>query len=214
MIEQDHHIDKKEGHIKKSGRRRRYKLGEKALREIRFFQQKEGNLIPFALVRRGVRHALRKEKPMGVRIEQKALERLHTALEAHIVRIFRSAMMMAIHANRVTVMPKDMKALFKVCDSMEGKEDLSDEPFNPQMSEAHKKKKKETVKISNEEEKVKKIRRKHRHKQKEIIEHQPQAQTVLVEEEEENVLENILEMETEMKQTQEDGEDWCLDEEY
>ena len=152
-MSKERHIDQESGHIKKArttGGKRRHKSGEKALKEIKFYQKKPGLLVPVALVRRGVKAALRKAKPSGARITQVAFDMIHAQLEEYIVRVFSVAQIMAIHAKRKTIMPPDMINLFKVCDAMAGKSDFSGEPINARMSEAHHRNRKETSKKKKE----------------------------------------------------------------
>jgi len=88
-------------------RTRRFRAGTVALREIRYFQKNTQLLTlkkPFAAV---VREILSK---MGgiVRLQSLAVCALHEASEAYLVRLFEDANICAIHAKRVTIMPKDM----------------------------------------------------------------------------------------------------------
>lgn len=208
----EHHIDTEKGCIKKSRhhRRRRHKSGEKALKEIKYFQETPRTLIPVALVRRGIRHALNKLKEGGARVTQVAFDRIHAALEDHIVGIFRSAQIMAIHAKRKTLMVEDMTALRKVSDSLNGVEDLSDEPVNPKMSKAHHHKKKHNKKEKAPEEEKKRRKHKSKSKKKEKI-LIPQE---VFEPEEERVLEIETEVIPVIEKEMEDEDDWYAGEEY
>lgn len=89
--------------------RRRYRAGEKALREIRFFQRNTDLLLrrlPFArLVREVQTYFFRRE----FRWQAEALLALQEAAEAHLVGLFEDANLCVIHAKRVTLMPKDMQ---------------------------------------------------------------------------------------------------------
>ena len=88
---------------------RRYRPGEKALREIRFYQKNTELLIrrlPFArLVREVQTYFFRKE----YRWQAEAMLALQEAAEAHLVGLFEDANLCTIHAKRVTVMPKDIQ---------------------------------------------------------------------------------------------------------
>jgi len=92
-----------------SGPTRRYRPGEKALREIRFYQKNTELLIrrlPFArLVREVQTYFFRKE----YRWQAEAMMALQEAAEAHLVGLFEDANLCTIHAKRVTVMPKDIQ---------------------------------------------------------------------------------------------------------
>ena len=91
------------------GPTRRYRPGEKALREIRFYQKNTELLIrrlPFArLVREVQTYFFRKE----YRWQAEAMLALQEAAEAHLVGLFEDANLCTIHAKRVTVMPKDIQ---------------------------------------------------------------------------------------------------------
>eukprot|EP01041_Mallomonas_annulata_P001951 gene1951-3787_t len=92
-----------------AGGRRRYRPGEKALREIRYYQKNTDLLIrklPFArLVREVQTYFFRKE----YRWQANAVIALQEAAEAHLVGLFEDANLCSIHAKRVTVMPKDIQ---------------------------------------------------------------------------------------------------------
>lgn len=89
--------------------KRRYRPGEKALREIRFYQRNTDLLIrrlPFArLVKEVQTYFFRKE----YRWQGEAMVALQEAAEAHLVGLFEDANLCTIHAKRVTIMPKDMQ---------------------------------------------------------------------------------------------------------
>jgi histone H3/H4 len=235
-MSKEQHIDQQSGRIKKStttGRKRRHKSGEKALKEIKFYQKNPGLIIPVAAVRRGVRGALQKAKPGGARITQVAFDTIHELLEEYIVRVFSVAQIMAIHAKRKTVMPPDMINLFKVCNAMAGKNDLSGEPINAKMSEAHhrnKRKKPETTRQKkektdtippeeqHEQPKKKKRREKRKHKEVEVMEEDnvdagPQEDPILpieIEVEEEERIPFYI-MNNPVIQS-DYNDDWCLEE--
>jgi histone H3/H4 len=89
--------------------RRRYRPGEKALREIRFYQRSNDLLIrklPFArLVKEIQTYFSRKE----FRWQANAILALQEAAEAHLVSLFEDAYLCTIHTKRVTLMPKDIQ---------------------------------------------------------------------------------------------------------
>lgn len=90
-------------------RQRRYRPGEKALKEIRFYQKNTDLLIrrlPFA---RLVKDAQRKVSRTEFRWQAQALLALQEAAEAHLVGLFEDANLCTIHAKRVTVFPKDIQ---------------------------------------------------------------------------------------------------------
>ena len=90
-------------------RQRRYRPGERALKEIRFYQRNTDLLIrrlPFArLVREVQTYFFRKP----YRWQAEAMSALQEAAEAHLVGLFEDANLCTIHAKRVTIMPKDIQ---------------------------------------------------------------------------------------------------------
>lgn len=88
---------------------RRYRPGEKALKEIRFYQRNTELLIrrlPFSrLVKEVQGYFYRKE----YRWQASAILALQEAAEAHLVGLFEDANLCTIHAKRVTIMPKDIQ---------------------------------------------------------------------------------------------------------
>jgi histone H3 len=93
-----------------AGKRRahRYRPGTVALREIRRFQQSSTLLIrklPFQRLVREVAH----EFMADLRFQSSAVLALQEAAEAYIVGLFEDTNLCAIHARRVTIMPKDMQ---------------------------------------------------------------------------------------------------------
>lgn len=89
--------------------KKRYRPGEKALREIRFWQRNTDLLLrklPFARVVREIQtYFFSKE----YRWQAEAMLALQEAAESHLVGLFEDANLCTIHAKRVTVMPKDMQ---------------------------------------------------------------------------------------------------------
>ena len=90
-------------------RSRRYRPGEKALKEIRFYQRNTELLLrklPFSrLVREVQSYFYRRE----YRWQASAILALQEAAEAHLVGLFEDANLCTIHAKRVTIMPKDIQ---------------------------------------------------------------------------------------------------------
>ena len=85
----------------------RMRAGTVALREIRRYQKSSKNLLPRAAFQRVVRDVAR-GYDSDLRFASQALVALQEAAEAYLVGIFEDANMCALHANRVTVMRKDM----------------------------------------------------------------------------------------------------------
>lgn len=90
----------------------RYRPGTVALRQIRAYQNTTQLLIPRLsfgrLVREITYHA---DAPFGhnKKWQAAAVQALQEAAEAHLVTVFEDTLLCAIHAKRVTIMPKDMQ---------------------------------------------------------------------------------------------------------
>ena len=86
----------------------RFRPGTKALREIRRYQRGTDLLIRKLPFQRLVREILQTKGGSDMRIQSVALIALQEATEAFMVGTFEDANQCAIHAKRVTVMPKDL----------------------------------------------------------------------------------------------------------
>jgi len=92
------------GGVKK---RHRYRPGTVALREIRKYQKSTDLLIrklPFQRLVREIAHEYKRD----LRFQSSAVLALQEASEAYLVGLFEDTNMCAIHAKRVTIMPKDI----------------------------------------------------------------------------------------------------------
>ena len=85
----------------------RHRPGTVALREIRRYQKANDNLLPRAPFQRVVREIAR-GFDSDLRFASQAIVALQEAAEAYLVGIFEDAKACALHANRVTIMRKDM----------------------------------------------------------------------------------------------------------
>lgn len=85
----------------------RYRPGTVSLREIRKYQKSTELLLRKAPFMRLVRE-LAQDFKSDLRFTSQAIECLQTACEAFVIRRFENANRCAIHAKRVTIMPKDM----------------------------------------------------------------------------------------------------------
>ena len=86
----------------------RFRPGTVALREIRRFQKSTELLIrklPFQRLVREIASEYRNE----LRFQSSAILALQEASEAYMVGLFEDTNLCAIHAKRVTIMPKDMQ---------------------------------------------------------------------------------------------------------
>lgn len=89
----------------------RFRPGTVALREIRKYQKSTNLLIPKLPFQRLVREVVQDVQSAGIqfRLQSHALQALQEASEVYLVSLFEDANLCAIHAKRVTIMPKDMQ---------------------------------------------------------------------------------------------------------
>ena len=85
----------------------RYRPGTVALREIRRYQKSTELLVRKLPFQRLVRE-IAGEFQNDLRFQASAIIALQEATEAYMVSIFEDSNLCAIHAKRVTVMPKDL----------------------------------------------------------------------------------------------------------
>jgi histone H3 len=93
------------GGIKKA---HRFRPGTVALREIRRFQKSTELLIRKLPFQRLVRE-IASEFKTDLRFQSSAVLALQEASEAYLVGLFEDTNLAAIHARRVTIMPKDLQ---------------------------------------------------------------------------------------------------------
>ena len=86
----------------------RYRAGTAALQDIRHFQKTSALLIRKLPFQRLVREIAQDFKT-DLRFQSAAILCLQEAVEAYLVRLFDDANLCAIHAKRVTIMPKDIQ---------------------------------------------------------------------------------------------------------
>merc|ERR1719316_1441478 len=85
----------------------RWKPGTKALREIKKFQKTTDLLLrklPFQRLVREIAH----EYNQHLQFQSQALNALQEATEMYVVGLFEDTNLAAIHAKRVTIMPRDL----------------------------------------------------------------------------------------------------------
>ncbi|EGC39215.1 histone H3 [Dictyostelium purpureum] len=85
----------------------RYRPGTVALREIRKYQKSTDLLIRKLPFQRLVRE-IAQEFKTDLRFQSAAIGALQEASEAYLVGLFEDTNLCAIHAKRVTIMPKDI----------------------------------------------------------------------------------------------------------
>jgi len=89
--------------------KRKFRPGTRALMEIRKFQKSTNLLIPKLPFSRVIREVCTKICAVDMRFQSAAIMALQEAAEAYLVTLFEDTLLCAIHAKRVTVMPKDMQ---------------------------------------------------------------------------------------------------------
>lgn len=98
------------GGIKKS---HRFRPGTVALREIRKYQKSTELLMRKSPFQRLVREVAQDFKA-DLRFQSSAILSLQEAAEEYLIHLFGDTNLLAIHAGRVTIMPKDMQLVRKV----------------------------------------------------------------------------------------------------
>jgi len=91
----------------------RYKPGTVALREIRRYQKSTELLIPKLSFQRLIREIAQSIK-IDLRFQSAAIGALQEAAEAYLVELFEDTNLCAIHAKRVTIMPKDLQLALRL----------------------------------------------------------------------------------------------------
>lgn len=92
----------------------RFRPGTVALREIRRYQKSTDMLIrklPFQRLVREIAFEFKED----VRFTVGSLTAMQDAAEAHLVKRFGDTNLTAIHARRITIMPKDMRLVAELC---------------------------------------------------------------------------------------------------
>lgn len=87
---------------------RRWRPGTVALREIRKFQKGTELLIRKAPFQRLVRELATSQKE-GLRFQSSAVLAIQEAAESYMISLLADTNLCAIHAQRVTIMPRDIK---------------------------------------------------------------------------------------------------------
>ena len=92
-------------------KKKRAAAGVKALREIRKLQNSTELLIPTTTFTRVVREIAQDvcNSIEGIRFKADALAALQVAAEDYLTKLFEGSQLLAIHAKRVTLMPRDMQ---------------------------------------------------------------------------------------------------------
>ncbi len=102
----------------------RYRPGTVALHEIHRFQKSTELLIRKAPFQRLCCEIAQRINANGViHFQSTAVLALHEALEAYMIRLFEDTNKCALHAKRVTIMPKDMRLARCIHGKITGKRD-------------------------------------------------------------------------------------------
>ena len=90
--------------------------GTVALREIRKYQKSTELLIPKAAIGRLIKEVLGRPglAVLDARVKREAVVALQEGLEAYLVSLFEDTNLGAIHAKRVTIMPKDIQLALRI----------------------------------------------------------------------------------------------------
>lgn len=96
-----------------SAKKPRFKTGTVALRDVRHYQKSVELLIRKLPFQRYVKNTVLTQKA-DIRFQGAAMSALHEAFEAYLVTLFEDAQLCAVHANRVTVMAKDVNLVAKL----------------------------------------------------------------------------------------------------
>ena len=95
-------------------KKRRFRPGTVALREIQQYQKSTDLLIrrtPFQRVMYEIVRSFRND----LRIQAVAIKGLQEAAEAYLVGLFEDSNLCAIHAKLVTIMPRDVQLARRIC---------------------------------------------------------------------------------------------------
>ena len=96
-------------------RRRRFRPGTVALREIRRYQTSSNLLIPKMAFGRLVRESMQNIDPNHeYRMRASAVAAIQEAAEAYITNLMEDTNLCAIHGRRVTITPRDMKLALRL----------------------------------------------------------------------------------------------------
>ena len=92
----------------------RYRLGTVALREIQRYQKSTELLLRKLPFQRLVRELAQDLGKMTIRFQSGAIMALQEASEAYLVGLLEDANLCAVHAKRVTIMPKDIQLAHRI----------------------------------------------------------------------------------------------------
>ncbi|RVD93181.1 histone -like [Tubulinosema ratisbonensis] len=96
-----------------STKKPRYKAGMVVLRDIRRYQSSTELLIRKLPIQRLIK-SIAQEFMVDIRFQSKAIPCIHEALEHFLTTLLEDANYCALHAKRVTVLPKDIMLVDKI----------------------------------------------------------------------------------------------------
>lgn len=110
---------------KKKGGKRKFKPGERALKEIKEHQKSTKLMIPKASITRLIREIMYSHNE-NLRVQPAVIEALHEAGEAFLVNLFEMSQAASAHGKRTTLMRSDVRLAKRIaCDAgAPGFEDL------------------------------------------------------------------------------------------
>ena len=95
-------------------KQRRWRPGTVVLRDIKRYQKSTDTLMPRAPFYRLVRKLAGDVSTQDLRWQQHALHALQEATEAYLTGLFEDSNLCALHAKRVTIMPRDMQLAARI----------------------------------------------------------------------------------------------------
>ena len=100
-------------------KKKRFKPGTVALREIRRYQRGYNTLIPRAAIKRLLKrlcndHILPGTCPNGVRRTDASITAMHEMIESYLISVMQDSLLNTLHAKRVTTTPKDIQLARRV----------------------------------------------------------------------------------------------------
>ncbi len=107
------HVTVNQSSAAKKRKKRRYKPGTVALKEIRHYQKTTNLFIPKKSFTKLSQEITRTIKST-MRISPEAITALQTAAEIYLTNLFTNANLCAIYAHRSTIMVQDMQAVNKM----------------------------------------------------------------------------------------------------
>ncbi|XP_065561320.1 uncharacterized protein LOC136027829 [Artemia franciscana] len=107
-------IEKRRSETNIESRKKRWRPGTLALREIRAYQRTYTTLIPRASFGRLVREITSRICPTELRFQRDSLEAIQSAAESYMIQLFEDSVMAMIHGKRVTLRVSDMSLVRRI----------------------------------------------------------------------------------------------------